>query len=627
SSLDLGNIQNKVIGYNEKIFEVASELGNQTPEKLVEIWCVDSWTDAKYEILSYYSHQEEKAETEFYSYSDSLSVHKEVNLTRVTNGQSVYLKSQYFDLKVDKNNLGSKSGTFLGDLNIYNSKDKGHKVLECRLGGYLDARIWPVPVVNYDHMSQLEWDPVQSLFYFISGTANLYAPNSQEYSIYRYSPLNQQRENLTPGSANTYGVSSFQLSKDKSSLFFMGKQGADVAIQLYTQSLVTPGAPLRLNSYLPNVSQSASRDITISPDGNTIFYMDGFQENAGDSEPWLRSVNMSTGAITQISHDLPLSGDYQVNKYDVLFSIGKVVYVAGNYAQELWLANIDGSNRRKIDLSSELGSKYILLPTSALKWKIFNERYLVLSLYNNNSVEPSSLLLVVDLVSEKPVFSKVIAGAAYTYSISGLSALGIVVQYPSAYRAYLNVKNLSLVNQAELMNYFSQSSDAAEKQAALEFASNFSDGLCDSQETLIKTITLNTGKQLVVNKKSDGQVSLYLKSISNLEGCKKLGVVDVAPEILSRILSSPLLVFDDQSVIPVFNAKSSADEKNILLKLDRKLFLIPTDNRPIIEIYSGISNNSIFYEIGFIGNSKVFFRGSLIDSSIQLFVWDIPYHN
>ncbi|MCB0371068.1 MAG: hypothetical protein KDD45_17030, partial [Bdellovibrionales bacterium] len=352
ADIDIGSMQHKVIAYKEGLYEIAPSNTISTPENLVEIWCVDQWEKPKVEVVSMYNISKKEAQTEFYF--ENLRKRIENNPLRSTSLQSVMLKSNYFNLIVDKKEIGLKPGTFQGRLMILENS-KHEKILQCRLGSYLDANLWPAKVVNFNNNFQMEWNSVDKLFYLITGWGGLADFNNIEKDFYSYSPVKNVVGKIIEGSNGSRGVRKFHSLPNDSQFIMEAQLPGDITYQLYSKdkfNLNTP--PKLLNNKAVDYGQAISNEISIAPNSQSIYYLDGAQETGSDIELWLRKVDLNSGIITQINQDI-FKADEGVNEFDVSYSLDKVVYGVGFTYLNVWISDLNGLNRHQLDLSQELG--------------------------------------------------------------------------------------------------------------------------------------------------------------------------------------------------------------------------------------------------------------------------------
>lgn len=634
-NLDLGSMQNRVIGYEEKIFEVSAAGSDSIPDKIVEIWCVDQWINPTVEVLSSYDHKLKQAQTDFYF--PSTTKKSEINPARSTSLQTVNLRSNFFDLVVDKTKLGLKPGTFQGQLMIFENKES-NQLLQCRLGGYLDARLWPAKVVNFDNYVQSEWSASDGLFYISSGMGGV-TPWA-ENSFYSFSPNNNNKKVIIGNVGNAQGVKSFQFTHDREKSLIKAQLQGDAATQLYSKNLADSSGPILLNNKLTDIGQEVIDEINISPDSRYIYYMDGAQEQGSDVEAWLRVVDSKTGIINQINHNLPTASDEAVRQFEVSYSLGKVVYATGFAYVDIWISDLSGGAKHKLDLSSVLGvnkasgfggTKFYLewAIKQSRRWLMLEDRYLVLAALGT-SAGFTSMVFAIDLQTEKIIFSKELQAASFLFGIKGLPVVGI--ENPAARTAselgvsYLNLKTAELRTATELVSDFSSSTDIGEQRSAYDFGMMKSVDPCGiANETNLSQIQLDARTWLVINRGSGDIALLYLKT-SDSNSCKQINKMSLSLDVIQNIeknkiyqLSGPYFYTE------ILKAKISADRSNIILAIQGRLYLVPIEYRPIVEIYTAINSTPRFDDIGFIDNSRIYFSGQLIKNFWnQVFIWKLP---
>lgn len=640
-NIDSGSLQNKVIGFEEKIFEanLNDSAAISIPEKIVEIWCVDQWDSPSIEVLSTYDNQKKQAQTDFYFQKSPRQ--SELNTARSTSLQVVNLKSQFFNLTIDKKLPGLKAGTFQGQLQLIDSQqNNSNQLLQCRLGGYLDARLWPAKAINYDNYVQSEWSSQDGLFYISSGLGGLAA--WAENIFYSYSPSDDTKKIQVGSVANSAGVTNFQFTRDHTKAIIQAQLQGDIATQLYSKSLKDTSAPQLLNSKLTDSGQDVVNDINISPDSRYVYYLDGSQEKSSDIEAWLRVVDTQTGTISQINQDLPSGSDVGVRQFEVSYSLGKVIYATGFTYLDIWVSDLFGGAKHKLDLSSVLGfnaANYFSKTNYYLEWAIkqnrrwflIQDRYLVLSAVSFNTTF-SSVVFVIDLLTEKITFSKELNQVTFLQPMSGLPAIQIQTYAANTTNSasavpgllYLNLVTSQLRSSSEIVSDFINSVDAQQKKSAYQISVALINNLCvEMNEASLGQIQLDDMTWLILNYSTDGIGRLYMKSnLSN--GCQLINKIVLDPLFITNAEKNNLMkpagsYFNLANVM----AKLSADKKNILLSMQGRIYLVSTENRPVIEIYTALNKSPVFNDIGFITNSKVYFSGQLIKDYVnQTFIWN-----
>jgi hypothetical protein len=620
SEIDAGSLQNKVIGYGERIFESNPAGPLVVPESPIEIWCVDQWSNPTIEILSLYNKSINRAETQFYY--PGLPKRSELNPARSINLQTVRLTSTYFDLIVEKSQIGNKPGTFQGRVTLNESSQVQN--LQCRLGGYLDARLWPAKAVNYNVLEQMEWNPLEGLFYMITGQSG--APWSENI-LSTYSADGIRKKVLMGNSQNAQGPKKFNFSANHSKLFVQAHLSGDSSIQLYSVDPKTAAPPRRINALLTDFGQLVSGDVIYDPKGDLVYYLDGSQEVGGDIEQWLYSVSLSTGQITQINQSL-FRADEMVGQYDVSTSLGKIVYSTGFTEHEIWITDTFGSTPRKINLAPFLGStNYIAwYIKKSLGWQLINDRYLVLAASNRNPVVGPSLLLTIDLLSEKVIYSQTVKGSLFLLPVEGLPLVTVLGANDSFNFLDLSTNTLNTSEQIIL------SQKASPNPLAQQFAANLTvvtaKDLCANDEDLASRIAIDKERWLLIKKGTNLKSSIFIFT-TKTNTCTLINHL-VFPggyieSLFRQSLQYPMLQLTNIFGTQYLKAQMSPDQRNLLVAIMGRLYLIPVDGHPVIEIYTPLNATPSFGEIGFINNSKIYFMGSVIKDYVnQLFLWDVP---
>lgn len=623
NQFDTGLLQNKVIGFEEQIFEYHPEGEYSIPEKPVEIWCVDQWGKSSIEILSLYNSSLNQAETQFYYPGTPIKV--EINPARSTSQQTVRLTSNYFDLVINKTLLGNKAGTFQGQLTKLNQNNEV-QVLQCRLGGYLDAHLWPAKALNFDNLKQFNWNPLEKAFYVVTGNP---LGNFSENIFSSYSASGDTKQVLVANSLNAHGVENFKFSPDHSKVTLQAQLSGDSAIQLYLYDFQSQLPPKRINSSLQDFGQAVTGDVTISPNGDSIYYLDGSQETGNDVEPWLRAVSVATGEIFQINQDLPKGADESVGQYDVSFPLAKVVYSTGFLHQDIWFADLMGSNRRKLDLSTALGSKYHLELNmkTALHWKLMNNRYLILvaTIKDYSLVTTiSSLVLVVDLATETLVFKEELPGRRSLHPIKSLPLVALFDENNNV--LFLDPEGKKVYNTTQIINLKKSATDPSSQKFVSTLNILSANDICSNNESLLSQMQVSSDLFLLIKKGSGTASSLYLASNKG-NSCTLINKIVLGDQVIADFKKMPLIsklydLLEDQSF---HRAAISPDQNNIIASIGSKLYLIPTNKSPIVEVYTPSNSGPIFSEFDFVDSQTIYFTGNLIkNNSSQLFIWTLP---
>jgi hypothetical protein len=165
-----------------------------------------------------------------------------------------------------------------------------------------------------------------------------------------------------------------------------------------------------------------------------------------------------------------------------------------------------------------------------------------------------------------------------------------------------------------------------QKNLALKFSMMLTDNLCTfTNESNLGQIQLNDFTWLVLNYSSDSIARIYLK-LNQANSCQLVNKMVLDPSVISNFEKSKSLRLAGSNLFfDRIKAKISYDKKNILLSMQGHIYLISTENRPVIEIYTALNKSPRFDDIGFIDNTKVYFSGALIKDYInQTFIWSLP---
>lgn len=141
--LTVSPYQNRIVGYQDKIFEYSSTTFTRIPDKLVEAWCFNDAPTVDFEIIQEYSRSLQSSTGEFFSsIKNSLQHQREVATSRIINTDQFRFVSDLYELRVDRTKFNPETGLFDGVIHF--TQDNQYLVdanLKCRLGGYLKEEL------------------------------------------------------------------------------------------------------------------------------------------------------------------------------------------------------------------------------------------------------------------------------------------------------------------------------------------------------------------------------------------------------------------------------------------------------------------------------------------------------
>lgn len=339
--VDSSIYQGDVVGYREGIFESSATTPKTIPANLVEVWCRTTKGADGIETLTHYNRQTLQADTEIYRTEQGSQVQTTLIVSRVVGEKKVTVTNgPEFSLEVYRDKPAGELGLFQGSLALSLSGKKVSLATSCRLGGSLDAKVWPVQQIIDTRVKKIQMAPDLSFFGYSSSFSG------EPAGLFSATSLGLQNRKLTQPMLSK-GVENFEIAPSSDTLVFWGDPRMPYGLELFR--VQKDGTQLaQLNTPLTNSQQGQDSHISFSADGKRVYYLDGEQETGpeggADIEMWLRSVPLTGGTPSLVSIPLPLVGDKAVLGFVISKTLNRVLYLAGGVDAEIYLADGRGQD-------------------------------------------------------------------------------------------------------------------------------------------------------------------------------------------------------------------------------------------------------------------------------------------
>ncbi|MCM2280829.1 MAG: hypothetical protein NDI61_03170 [Bdellovibrionaceae bacterium] len=365
--LDQSRYHGHLLGYRDMIFEKMESAPSAIPDELMEAWCFDDPVQKTLEVIHRYNWRLGTTSLQVLGFTPdgTPAARTESGIARLVEQRSVLYQTQNYELKVNKDNLASTSGQYIGSLKTSIQGRSFELNLSCRLGGYLDARLWPARLLADGNIAQFDVFPSQNRLVTLlrkRSLARTLANQPWEGVLVDLNFTTDVSRALTPLQPAFVGVADFQVKPDRSGLLFRSDQESTARTMYRMAHLdLTSSMVQMISSPLLNAAQKVTPDYHLTSDG-WVFYRDGRQEEVGtDIEPWIWSMPLNLGQnppTYQVNHTLPLNGDYEIRGYFIAEKSKRVVYsaVSLDLKEEWFAANYDGS--QNVQISREESSKF-----------------------------------------------------------------------------------------------------------------------------------------------------------------------------------------------------------------------------------------------------------------------------
>lgn len=348
--VDRSVFQNDIVGYLEGIFESEKAAPTSIPANLVEVWCRDTADRSGIETVTHYDRESQLAVTRIYAAGPASSIMTipDFNVSRVISSTQVTMKDgKDFSLIVYRNRPASQLGLFQGSLETVINGQKIARETSCRLGGSLDAKVWPSRQVVDLNISSIKFSPDRQAYGYTSS-------NASTSPVLYEGEMQSGRQQKVTSSALSKGVLDFDFTPDSRSFVYWADQRVAGIAELFHSRLDGTNSS-QLNALLTDERQASEYKLQFSADGSRVIYQDGHQATFVDNEMSLNSVPLSGG--TPITLSPPSSGsDDSVHDFAVSKKSNKVAFLTGvGFNLKVYLSNLDGSQLTQIKIPYPAG--------------------------------------------------------------------------------------------------------------------------------------------------------------------------------------------------------------------------------------------------------------------------------
>jgi len=348
NQMDTSVYQNEIIGYQDGIFEGASERPNGIPANLVEVWCRDTRDQTGIETVTHFDRTTSLAVNRIYHASpnaDGSLGHQlipDFPVSRVVSQTTVVVKDgKGFELTVHRDQPAPQLGLFIGQLNAVIEGKSIRRETYCRFGGSLDSTLWPAKQIVDVNVLYFKKSPDLNYFSFVSDTGAAPSRASLYSSTADGAQQIQVSLNLSPANDD------FSYSKDSRKLLFMNDGLGSVTTSLGVLNL-DGTAPIEATS---ETSQASTYQIT--GDAKYLVY-----NSAAIGNSWLKSLPLDGGPVVDIGASLSrqVVGDTRVDsiqrigsdRFEVSAVGNRLAFICCDSKLELYTANADGTGLLKI---------------------------------------------------------------------------------------------------------------------------------------------------------------------------------------------------------------------------------------------------------------------------------------
>lgn len=625
AQLDFSPFETQLIGFEDKIFERKDELVEKIPDRLTEAWCFDDPSQKKFEVIHRYDSQEKSVTSEVL-YRNEVGNRTSVlplGVSRVVAISTVLYQGPNYQLLIDKENRSAIPGQYVGKFSAVIDSKPIEKNLSCRLGGYLDARLWPAKLLIDGDITQFELDSnLENVYAVIRKTLSL--SNTKSFLVERNLAVNLPRV-LTPRNPALMGVNDFLL--DSLGIVYRADELAEGAFRLFSLDLIT-GQSSAVGVPIPRTEQSVGEGYTRTK-GGLILYKDGTQDPGMDVEKWLWVSKVGAVKPLQLNLDLPLDWDAEVYSYFYSEDLNKVVYAStalplteGPSGRLIsWsVINLDGSDRKQISPYTDQNLNYWPWnPAQLVGPKKEYLLYLVDKGVPPSKIEKSMLVSALDGSGSIDLNLPSTKSATTTSSPNGASFILQAIAAPSAQDTTYLVQagswkkiNLPTMNSV----HFSMDSKklfglSGRTFYAFNAISGTQDANCQLQGNASSLTVASTSVAFFTEDNPlGGSTRLYKYN---------KGECEIVNEIPIRSLAPPSI-------------KISANERQALLLASpnkvglNELYWLPLDGRAGIKVSVPVTQSAQVKMALFTKDSRsiIYFGNQIEPAEQQLFIWPLP---
>ncbi len=615
--VDASIFQIDVVGYQEGIFEAASESPAKIPANLVEVWCRDSKDWSGVEVITHFDRQTNLAVNRtFYATADAagqytVQVVPDFSVSRVIDSTTVTVKDgQDFELIVHRDQPDAQLGLFKGHLQTRIDGKLVSRDTSCRLGGTLDAKVWPVKQIVDLNVSSFKLSADQNYFSYASNTGlaagleNLYSSSSDGHQQNLISPdLSWSNQN-------------YQFTSDSKKLIYM----IDGLNDPYKASLMSVSVDGSNKTVITSTS-SPDAAYLLTGDGKRVIYTAG-----NVIRPYLKSTALDGSGTVDLNPpmDPATTGTFDpdrqqthVSDYFDVAPIGQRVAFGCCFSMmNLYVTNADGTGLQMIPLS--IPSGYTLL---GVKFASPTSDQILKAVAWTAPEKPGLKYMTFMAMADGSGSAAVPTGWAWGGLVSPSGDMGLIASDANP----LKTQILHLKTGASILmptfttltgSFFTQDSSAyigsvagasGPKYVSVSTANGAISEICPGVN--ISTIREIPGPSLLALSDTGSLLNVYVRS--STQACQLVNSVPVTGAGQSLSL------------------KVSNDGQSILVQRQNQLFYIPLNGRPSFQVNRPVFGAATILSFDFAGNSKsVLYRGDQIQPGITgIYYWSAPSSN
>ncbi len=623
SDVDRSPYQGDLVGYQDKIFELKERAVTEIPDELVEAWCFDDPNNKQLEVVHRYDRVLSAARAVIRRrVNNTLQEVQPTNVSRVVEMRMVKFRAQDYSLDISKDTPTTTPGQFVG---VFSANLDGQQVslqLSCRLGGYLDARLWPAPLVVDGNVNQYEYLPATGSI--LASVTKMFENKSFLSELFLSTGSKRALTNVEPVGR---GTANFKMAADSRGVYFRSEDSATPGRRLYYRD---PGGTIAPHSP-PMVASDAEevREFEILKSGGVV-YRAASQDTSlpADAEPWLWRVATPGSTPVQLNPNLG-PGDIDFWYFDVSEPLGRIAYAktgsgpsCTNSCLEWFSVDFDGNNRVALPIPSGFRFGF-----GSSRWQV-------------GAGNQHLILAMADAPLYLSISSRLVAAAVDGSSAADLGIYGYVEAISSDRQAfYVNgvMNSLTPVQPDYLVKVGSWEKTQLPQMISAQFTP---DGrqLVGYNSTGVHVVDVATGaartscagmgqiRALAIGKSggifiaddSGGVVSLYR---SDLSTCR---LVNRIPAVVNR----PPTNRKDVGVKIVV----SSDETQLALMVEDQawagltsLYWVPGNGQAPVKVSAPVTALHWLQSAEFTLDSKtLLFWGRQVDEGLQLFGWPLP---
>mgnify|MGYP000149039350 CR=1 FL=1 len=664
--IDYSVYQNEVIGYQDGIFEGVATTPTSIPANLVEVWCFDQNNEHGIETITHYDRTTKLAVNRIY-YSELQSngtyakkIVSDFSVARVITAQTVQIKgANNFELIVHRDQPAAQLGLFNANFKaILNNQSYSQKIT-CRLGGSFDAKTWPALQVVDFNIQSWKFSPDFEYFAYTSATAtgiaNLYSAQSNGVNHKQVAP-NMLSRGFGPGAEQ----GNYLFSPDSKKIIFSGDLRIANQVELF-QANKDGSSLTQLGHSLSLPNQSTYNDFKITSNGNLLIFKDGSEQSTGSQQKWLKSISLDTDItlVHSVSPPLSLGLDLGIGQFDISTKQNKVAFLSGNIYPDLYVANLDGSNVKKItppnvstELTSALTGKWVLSKVGLVQF-INNGQYVLTSAQSTKTFLYSQFYAIatdgtgsISLPAGWAPINSLSAGdllVLQNLSDTSLKKLfnlktGISIDLPSFLTTHsvYELQQIRFIDDSSL--FFNQEAnllvgtilrpDRQMQTQSYDVNTGISSEVCAGLTAdLIYTKELSTQNYLILAYRTASQMlEVYIKNISS--PCIKANVALVTASDINAFFQ--IVLSNDQKKLLVVMGHLNFPTNSLITATKgnspQQLLYIPLDGKASSIVNQSVFTSSHIYDAAFLNDSTgiIYFGDQITPGNNNAFLWKIP---